>query len=168
MHRLLDRGTQRQRGFTVVELLVVIVVIGILAAITIVAYNGVQDRGRFSKEQQDLKNIHEALLLYRSDNAGRYPSTGGAWMGFDQVTGDSFIPGLSPKYIQVIPQMDASLPTNDSYIYASNGTDYILLRYRIVDLGGLPQVERSSPRLFGTTNEGWGYWSSGYGTNSTD
>jgi prepilin-type N-terminal cleavage/methylation domain-containing protein len=33
---------QKQRGFTIVELLIVIVVIGILAAITIVAYNGIQ------------------------------------------------------------------------------------------------------------------------------
>ena len=34
-------------GFTIVELLIVIVVIGILAAITIVAYNGIQSRARF-------------------------------------------------------------------------------------------------------------------------
>lgn len=38
----------KQKGFTIVELLIVIVVIGILAAITIVAYNGIQDRARLT------------------------------------------------------------------------------------------------------------------------
>lgn len=155
-----------QRGFTIVELLVVIVVIGILAAITIVAYNGIQDRARFSDEQLDLKNIRSALLLYKADNAGKYPTTGGAWFGWDQVTGDSFIPGLSPKYISVIPQMDTSLPSNDSYLYLSNGTDYSLIRYRATAAGGLPQSERNIPRSwYGSPTEGWGYWSSGYSTD---
>jgi prepilin-type N-terminal cleavage/methylation domain-containing protein len=40
--------SEKQTGFTIVELLIVIVVIGILAAITIVAYNGIQDRARLS------------------------------------------------------------------------------------------------------------------------
>lgn len=38
----------KQTGFTIVELLIVIVVIGILAAITVVAYNGVQEQARHS------------------------------------------------------------------------------------------------------------------------
>ena len=41
----------KQQGFTIVELLIVIVVIGILAAITIVAYNGIQNRGKTAAAQ---------------------------------------------------------------------------------------------------------------------
>jgi general secretion pathway protein G len=59
-------------GFTIVELLIVIVVIGILAAITITAYNGVQVRARDSARISKVKSISKAIELYRVDN-GMYP-----------------------------------------------------------------------------------------------
>lgn len=61
-------------GFTIVELLIVIVVIGILAAITIVAYNGVQARTRDNIRYADAKAIMKALELYKADK-GYYPAT---------------------------------------------------------------------------------------------
>jgi general secretion pathway protein G len=61
-------------GFTIVELLIVIVVIGVLAAITIVAYNGIQDRARSSTLQNDLVNAKKKLLLYQTEQ-GKFPST---------------------------------------------------------------------------------------------
>ena len=64
-----------RRGFTIVELLIVIVVIGILAAITIVAFNGVQQRAqntaRLSSGQQAIKLVK----AYVATN-GTYPSLG--------------------------------------------------------------------------------------------
>lgn len=61
-------------GFTIVELLIVIVVIAILAAITIIAYNGVQNRAQVSALQADFSNAKKKLLLYQVDNT-QYPST---------------------------------------------------------------------------------------------
>lgn len=50
-----------QTGFTVVELLIVIVVIGVLAAVALVAYNGVQNRAHDSAVQTDVRKIGLAL-----------------------------------------------------------------------------------------------------------
>jgi general secretion pathway protein G len=63
-------------GFTIVELLVVIVVIAILAAITVVAYNGIQARARDNIRYADAKAIMKALELYRIDK-GVYPPHAG-------------------------------------------------------------------------------------------
>ena len=55
-------------GFTIVELLIVIVVIGILAAITVVAFNDIQDRARQSKIDSDLSAIAKAAQAARINN----------------------------------------------------------------------------------------------------
>jgi prepilin-type N-terminal cleavage/methylation domain-containing protein len=59
-------------GFTIVELLIVIVVIAILAAISVVAYNGIQQRGRNTQTVAATKQYITALKLYAVDN-GSYP-----------------------------------------------------------------------------------------------
>lgn len=59
---------QKQRGFTIVELLIVIVIIAILAAITIVAYNGIQNRANNTSVQADLKNTYNKLLQHQVIN----------------------------------------------------------------------------------------------------
>lgn len=64
---------KRQEGFTIVELLIVIVVIGILAAIVITTYAGIQAKARNAKRQTDLNSIQTNLEAYFSTN-GHYPS----------------------------------------------------------------------------------------------
>lgn len=61
-------------AFTIVELLIVIVVIAILAAITIVAYNGIQTRAENNKTVTAVQAYAKAFQLYAIDN-GQYPST---------------------------------------------------------------------------------------------
>lgn len=64
----------RQRGFTIVELLIVIVVIAILAAITIVAFNGIQDRARSTTVVSDLTAAAKQLKIDQANN-GVFPAT---------------------------------------------------------------------------------------------
>lgn len=61
-----------ERGFTIVELLIVIVIIAILAAIIIVAYNGIQNRSYDSRRLSDVQDIQKAIEAYKVTN-GVYP-----------------------------------------------------------------------------------------------
>jgi len=78
-------------GFTIVELLIVIVVIGILAAITIVAYNGVQNRGKTASGATAAENATKKAEAYNAETSG-YPAqastlTGAASTTTYQLTG---------------------------------------------------------------------------------
>lgn len=63
----------QSKGFTIVELLIVIVVIAILAAITIVSYNGITRQTRISTVKTNLRNIATQMEIFYADN-GRYPN----------------------------------------------------------------------------------------------
>jgi len=61
-----------RRGFTVVELLIVIVVIAILAVITVVAYNGIRDRSQASQIASGITQTEKAFRLWLSDRGDAY------------------------------------------------------------------------------------------------
>src|SRR5262245_16629516 len=63
----------KQQGFTIVELLIVIVVIGILAALVITTFTGIQQRARNTERETDIKAIHGQVEAYYAQN-GRYPT----------------------------------------------------------------------------------------------
>lgn len=62
---LIKKSDSKARGFTIVELLIVIIVIAILAAITIVAYNGIQERARVARANSDLQTLAKAIIAAR-------------------------------------------------------------------------------------------------------
>jgi general secretion pathway protein G len=64
----------RQAGFTLIEIMVVVVILGILAAIVVPNIMGRPDEARIAKAKQDIAAIESALNLYRLDNYN-YPST---------------------------------------------------------------------------------------------
>ncbi len=57
-----------QKGFTIVELLIVIVVVAILATISVVAYSGVQGRAQNIKTMSAVREWSQALQMYKADN----------------------------------------------------------------------------------------------------
>ena len=125
-------------GFTIVELLIVIGIIGILAAITVVAFNGVQQRAKSSKAQADISNVNKLVQAYKATN-GEYPITAPAlFAGYNTSTARTDINcGGGSKQSDWVPGISSSLPQSGTgsigaqnadscYIYASDGTDYVL------------------------------------------
>lgn len=89
---------KNSRGFTIVELLIVIVVIGILAAIVIVAFNGVQQRANTAAVTSDLSTFKKKLEMLRTDStSGNYTTSDAASGGLGaldmRVSRNSYMTG---------------------------------------------------------------------------
>lgn len=130
----------KKSGFTIVELLIVVVVIAILAAISIVAYTGIQARAYDSKMINGLNQIENALRLYSID----YGSTiVGGWGSTAVATGSPCIDGADGWFASgtyacaaedtlvarnFLPVgLTASLPPNRYYGAPSNGQLSVML-----------------------------------------
>lgn len=65
----------RRRGFTIVELLIVVVVIAILAAITVVAYNGITNRAKATSAATAAEQAAKKVMTYAALNSDQYPAS---------------------------------------------------------------------------------------------
>jgi general secretion pathway protein G len=74
MKRLKPHALDRSSGFTLIELMVVIVILGILAGLIVPRIMGRPDEAKQLKAKMQIESIETALKLYRLDN-GSYPST---------------------------------------------------------------------------------------------
>lgn len=148
------------RGFTVVEIVVVVAIIGILASVVIFNAVAGSTRSRDVDRQADLKTVQAAIELYKQ-KYGRYPAgcnNPGTWSGqpgtiYACPSGHQYITGhvdttdwdrdgnvteqfsFAPEFIPVLP-IDKKLPdTNAGYVYAVNtaGTVYKLAARRTVE-----------------------------------
>jgi prepilin-type N-terminal cleavage/methylation domain-containing protein len=105
--------TSKSRGFTIVELLIVIVVIGILAAITIVAYNGITNRAKLSKAQSAAALVVKKAEAYNADGpTGAYPTTLAALTGAASTTTYAIPTGT----VTLATAVPGSAPANESTV----------------------------------------------------
>ena len=94
---------QKQSGFTIVELLIVVVVIAILAAITIVAYNGIQNRAKNSAAQNTAAQVSKKILLWQIDNPNTAPaSLATVGLSFSGTTSSEYTPGNNGEWCATI------------------------------------------------------------------
>ncbi len=128
-----------QKGFTIVELLIVIVVIAILAAITIVAYNGIQQRAKNTQTISAITAYVKAIKLYESDKGDQngltfsclgetygYGSDGTGSSGFQcrQDTAGSGVSVNASFYAALAPYMSSKPQPDASVTYVVSATNW--------------------------------------------
>lgn len=100
----MNQWVKNKQGFTIVELLIVVVVIAILAAITIVAYGGITNRANDSTVQADLKTLATRVESYKVTDANEnYPTTSAhlETVGFKASVGAYITTGNNLLYCRV-------------------------------------------------------------------
>lgn len=106
---------KNKRGFTLIEVLIVVAIVGILASVVLVGLGPVQRRGRDARRISDLRQVQTGLELYYAKN-GTYPSAVD-WAGLKSALIGGSI-GVSN-----VPNDPSS---GKEYKYATNGTTYVL------------------------------------------
>lgn len=69
-----ERGVPRARGFTLIEIMVVVIIIGLLAAVIVPQIMSRVDEARVTKAKSDIQSLETALTMFRLDNS-KYPTT---------------------------------------------------------------------------------------------
>jgi general secretion pathway protein G len=107
-----------QRGFTLIEIMVVVVILGLLAAVVVTQTVGKVDDARIAKAKQDIRELETALTMYRLDNF-RYPTTE---QGLDALVTRPADPNLAHwKEGGYVKRMSKD-PWGREYAYESPGT----------------------------------------------
>jgi prepilin-type N-terminal cleavage/methylation domain-containing protein len=111
-----------KKGFTILELLVVISVLVILIGIAIPRFKGMQDAGRVAQAKSELQTVQTAVESYYMNNSNTYPTT-------STRVGAATLSSTSPQILNSTPPYDpfgASSVTEYSYIKSSNGLYYVI------------------------------------------
>ncbi|GAB2780438.1 type II secretion system major pseudopilin GspG [Halomonas shantousis] len=113
-----SRSSRRQRGFTLLEIMVVIFIIGLLVAIVAPNVLSNQDDAMQQKARADLSTLEQALDMYRMDNY-RYPSTRQGLLALVEAPSQEPLPKnyREEGYIRRLP----SDPWGNEYQYRSPG-----------------------------------------------
>lgn len=107
---------RNQRGFSLIEIMVVVVILGILAALVVPKIINRPDEARIVKAKQDVLAIQSALDLYKLDN-GFYPTTDQGLQALVQKPNSSPIPHDWQIYLKSVPKD----PWGRDYLYLNPG-----------------------------------------------
>jgi general secretion pathway protein G len=113
-----DKKLNKQKGFTLIELMVVVVILAVLAVVVLPNIMDRPDEARKVQAQQNLKAIASALQLYKLDNY-TYPTTDQGLEALVTKPTDEPEPRKWQEYLQSLPKD----PWGNDYIYLSPGEE---------------------------------------------
>ncbi len=119
----MSKRRYRQDGFTLIEIMVVILILGLLATIVVQSLRGAADKAKRTKAQADVAEFKTALDRYYLDN-GSYPTTDQGLQALVSAptTGRTPANYETGGYIQRLPKD----PWGTPYLYQSDGNSYVL------------------------------------------
>jgi len=125
----------RRHGFTLIEILVVITILGILAAVAFANLGDARERAKIARAQSELKNIQQAFLLYKEET-GRMPGGGDhcshcAWRGDNEFDPASW----GDVVVEVNNLLSVRLPLQDPW-----GNYFAYDHNYLSDGGSLPSI----------------------------
>lgn len=125
--RPLLRTLKSQAGFTFIELMVVIVIIGLLSVAGVVSYQRASIAARDSKRKANLATVQQALVLYRSAT-GTYPNPGGhVYAKYNSAVNTLQAAGYLNDISSLIDPKDGELPYG--YRYVGTNSSFQLCAY---------------------------------------
>jgi general secretion pathway protein G len=111
-------AVRREQGFTLIEIMVVVIIIGLLAAVVVPQFLGRVDDARVAKAKQDIQATETALTLYKLDNF-KFPTTDQGLRALVEKPADPSIRNWRPGgYLKRVNKD----PWGNEYQYANPGT----------------------------------------------
>jgi len=112
--RITNRKPKIARGFTLIELMIVVVILGLLATTVMPKILSKPDQARRTKAMVDIRSVQQALAMFKTDT-GRFPTTA---EGLQVLVANPGLKGYDPDgYLEKVP----TDPWGNRYVYISPG-----------------------------------------------
>lgn len=171
--RLVNHFQTNQKGFTLIEILVVMVIIAILVTLGIGGFSSSQEKGRDARRKGDLRAVAEALEVYYNDK-GEYPTSDTGQIEVNGTGGSTLVPwgtqfsdpdAASTVYMVKLPSDPSG---SQMYFYESDGVSFQLYARLENNLDRDVPTSSGAPQVYSTTSCTASGTECNYGISSSD